>query len=39
MANAIADEKYKIDGAVKSGAEKIKIDWHDWDQIGSDLRR
>ena len=39
IGNVIADEKYKIDGAVKNGAEKVKIDWHDWDQIGSDLRR
>ena len=31
------DIKYKIDGF--PGVERVKIDWHDWDQIGSDLRR
>ena len=30
----IGDIKYKIDGV-----EKVKIDWHDWDRIGEELRR
>ena len=37
--NIFGDVKYKIDGGVNDGVEKVKIDWHDWDQIGSDLRR
>ena len=35
--NDFGDVKYKIDGA--AGIEKVKIDWHDWDQIGADIRR
>ena len=37
IGDVIGDIKYKIDGV--PGVEKVKIDWHDWDQIGSDLRR
>ena len=36
--DVIGDVKYKIDGAA-GVIEKVKIDWHDWDQIGSDLKR
>ena len=31
------DIKYKIDGF--PGVERVKIDWHDWDQISAELRR
>jgi hypothetical protein len=36
--DVIGDVKYKIDGA-EGVVEKVKIDWHDWDQIGSDVKR
>ena len=38
-ANAVNDAeiKYKVDDG--NEVEKVKIDWHDWDKIGADLRR